>query len=162
MAAFARVDAFDLGEDALLALAKAAPLPGLHEVLVARRDLFTWPLHPAEMERYDAVVFDPPRAGARSQAMALAASQVPLAVAVSCNAESFAHDAAILCGGGYEITRVEPIDQFRHTPHVEIVACFRRRTQNHAGTGGCSVEANLLIGERNCQGRRRRVEPAKR
>jgi 23S rRNA (uracil1939-C5)-methyltransferase len=129
MAAFARVDAFDLEEDALLALAKAAHLPGLHEVLVARRDLFTRPLHPAEMERYDAVVFDPPRAGARSQAIALAASQVPLVVAVSCNAESFAHDAAILCGGGYEITRVEPIDQFRHTPHVEIIACFRRRTQ---------------------------------
>lgn len=162
MAAFARVDAFYLEEDALRALAKAAPLPGLHAVLVARRDLFTWPLHPAEMERYDAVVFDPPRAGARSQAMALATSQVPLVVAVSCNAESFAHDAAILCGGGYEITRVEPIDQFRHTPHVEIVACFRRRTQKPRRNRRLSVEANLLFGERNCQGRRRRVEPAKR
>jgi 23S rRNA (uracil1939-C5)-methyltransferase len=59
--------------------------------------------------------------------MALGAAQVPVIVAVSCNVETFARDAAILCAGGYEITQVEPIDQFRHTPHVEIVASFRRR-----------------------------------
>jgi 23S rRNA (uracil1939-C5)-methyltransferase len=129
LAAFARVDAFDLEEAALLALAKAAHVPGLHEVTAARRDLFTRPLRPEEMERYDAVVFDPPRAGAAQQALALAASQVPVVVAVSCNAESFARDAAILCTGGYETSVVEPIDQFRHTPHVEIIGCFRRRTR---------------------------------
>src|ERR1700732_331826 len=82
-----------------------------------------------ELKRYYAIVFDPPRAGAESQALALGASPVPLVVAVSCNARTFARDAAILCAGGYEITRVEPVDQFRHTPHVEIVAGFRRRTQ---------------------------------
>jgi 23S rRNA (uracil1939-C5)-methyltransferase len=129
MAEFAKVDAFDLEGAALQALAKAAGVKGLHKVTVAQRDLFTRPLRPAELERYDAVVFDPPRAGAEQQAKALAASQVPLIVAVSCNAESFARDAAILCSGGYEICRVEPIDQFRHTPHVEIVAGFRRQTQ---------------------------------
>lgn len=127
LAAFANVDAFDLEEDALQALAKAARADGLREVTAVRRDLFTRPLRPEEMERYGAVVFDPPRAGAENQAKALAASQVPVVVAVSCNPESFARDAAILCAGGYDITQVEPIDQFRHTPHVEIIACFRRR-----------------------------------
>jgi len=71
-------------------------------------------------------VFDPPRAGAEQQARALAASPAPLVVAVSCNAQTFARDAAILRAGGYDIARIEPIDQFRHSPHVEIVGVFRR------------------------------------
>jgi 23S rRNA (uracil1939-C5)-methyltransferase len=129
MAEFATVDAFDLGEAALSALAKAARVKGLRQVAVSPRDLFRRPLGPLELERYDAVVFDPPRAGAESQALVLSASSVPLVVAVSCNAQTFARDAAILCAGGYEIARIEPVDQFRHTPHVEIVAGFRRRTQ---------------------------------
>ena len=129
MAAYAKVDAFDLEEAALQALAKAARVEGFHEVRTERRDLFTRPLRPAEMERYEVAVFDPPRAGAERQAMALGASRVPVIVAVSCNAETFARDAAILSAGGYEIQAVEPIDQFRHTPHVEIVASFRRREQ---------------------------------
>jgi 23S rRNA (uracil1939-C5)-methyltransferase len=128
LAEFANVDAFDLEDAALQALAKAACVNGLHKVTAAQRDLFTRPLRPAELDRYDAIVFDPPRAGAEQQAMALSASLVPLIVAVSCNVDSFARDAAILCSGGYEITAVEPVDQFRHTPHVEIVAGFRRRT----------------------------------
>ncbi len=129
MAEFATVDAFDLEEAALSALAKAARVKGLRQVAVSPRDLFRRPLDPQEVERYDAVVFDPPRAGAEKQALVLSASAVPLVVAVSCNAQTFARDAAILCAGGYEIARVEPVDQFRHTPHVEIVAGFRRRTQ---------------------------------
>jgi len=129
MAEFATVDAFDLEEAALSALAKAACVKGLRQVAVSPRDLFRRPLGPLEVERYDAVVFDPPRAGAEKQALVLSASAVPLVVAVSCNAQTFARDAAILCAGGYEIARVEPVDQFRHTPHVEIVAGFRRRTQ---------------------------------
>jgi 23S rRNA (uracil1939-C5)-methyltransferase len=129
MAEFATVDAFDLEEAALQALVKAACVNGLRQVAVSPRDLFRRPLGPLEVERYDAVVFDPPRAGAESQALALGASKVPLVVAVSCNAQTFARDAAILCAGGYDIARVEPVDQFRHTPHIEIVAGFRRRTQ---------------------------------
>ncbi|MGH6837363.1 MAG: class I SAM-dependent RNA methyltransferase [Methylocella sp.] len=129
MAEFATVDAFDLEEASLQALAKAARMAGLREVAVAPRDLFRRPLLPPELDRYDAVVFDPPRAGAEQQAVALGASSVPRVVAVSCNAQTFARDAAILCAGGYEIARVEPVDQFRHTPHVEIIACLRRRTQ---------------------------------
>ncbi|MGH6810894.1 MAG: class I SAM-dependent RNA methyltransferase [Methylocella sp.] len=129
MAEFATVDAFDLEEASLQALAKAARAAGLRETAVSPRDLFRRPLGPLELDRYDAVVFDPPRAGAEKQALMLSASSVPLVVAVSCNAQTFARDAAILCAGGYEIARVEPVDQFRHTPHVEIVAGFRRRTQ---------------------------------
>jgi 23S rRNA (uracil1939-C5)-methyltransferase len=140
MAEFATVDAFDLDEAALSALAKAARVKGLRQVAVSPRDLFRRPLSPQEVERYDAVVFDPPRAGAEKQALVLSTSPVPLVVAVSCDAETFARDAAILCAGGYEIARVEPVDQFRHTPHVEIVAGFRRRTQGRRKTGGCSVE----------------------
>ncbi len=129
MAEFATVDAFDLEEAALSPLAKAARVKGLRPVAVSPRDLFRRPLGPLEVERYDAVAFDPPRAGAEKQALVLSASPVPIVVAVSCNAQTFAPDAAILCAGGYEMTRVEPVDQFRHTPHVEIVAGFRRRTQ---------------------------------
>ncbi len=126
MAAFAQVHAYDQEDAALAALAKAAHVPGFRDVTVETRDLFRRPLTASELETYDAVVFDPPRAGAEQQALALGKSKVSTVVAVSCNVQSFARDAAILCGGGYEILRVEPVDQFRHSPHVEIVATFRR------------------------------------
>ncbi|MGH6794972.1 MAG: class I SAM-dependent RNA methyltransferase, partial [Methylocella sp.] len=100
MAEFATVDACDLEEAALSALAKAARVKGLRQVAVSPRDLFRHPLGPLELDRYDAVVFDPPRAGAENQAIALSASPVPLVVAVSCDAQTFARDAAILCAGG--------------------------------------------------------------
>ena len=83
---------------------------------------------PAPSSRaFDAVLFDPPRAGAEAQARALAAAGPPLVVAVSCNADSFARDARILIGGGYAIGPVTALDQFRFSPHVEILAAFRRR-----------------------------------
>ncbi|WP_036257767.1 class I SAM-dependent RNA methyltransferase [Methylocapsa aurea] len=126
MAEFAGIHAFDLEEAALGALAKAARIEGLRPVSVEARDLFRRPLAPAELARFEAIVFDPPRAGAEQQARALAASRVPLVVAISCNAQTFARDAAILCSGGYEIARIEPIDQFRHSPHVEIIGVFHR------------------------------------
>ena len=71
-------------------------------------------------------MFDPPRQGAEAQARQLAASKVPLVVAVSCNAATFARDARILADGGYRLTGVTPVDQFRHSAHVEIVARFAR------------------------------------
>ncbi len=126
LAEFARVQAFDFEEPALEALAKASHVEGLRPVSVETRDLFRRPLGPAELAVFDAVVFDPPRAGAEQQARALAGSVVPLVVAVSCNVQTFARDAAILCAGGYELAQVEPIDQFRHSPHVEIIAIFKR------------------------------------
>ena len=71
-------------------------------------------------------MFDPPRAGAQAQAERLAASKVPLVVAVSCNVQTFARDARILIDGGYKLGNVTPVDQFRHTPHIELVARFTR------------------------------------
>jgi 23S rRNA (uracil1939-C5)-methyltransferase len=127
LAEHSRVHSVDFDEAALAALAKAArATPGLQQVTVERRDLFRQPLDAGLLEAFGAVVFDPPRAGAEAQARALAKSSVARIVAVSCNIQSFARDTAILCDGGYEIERVTPIDQFRHSPHVEIVGIFRR------------------------------------
>jgi len=91
-----------------------------------RRDLFEQPLTVKELNRFDAVVFDPPRAGAAAQAGALAASKVPLVVGVSCNPATFARDARILVDGGYRLTRVHPVDQFLWSAHVELVGVFER------------------------------------
>ncbi|CAO3416347.1 class I SAM-dependent RNA methyltransferase [Azospirillum doebereinerae] len=91
-----------------------------------RRDLFETPLTAKELNRFDAVVFDPPRAGAAAQTEALAASRVPLAVGVSCNPATFARDARILVDGGYRLTRVHPVDQFLWSAHVELVGVFER------------------------------------
>lgn len=118
----ARVTAFDADAPAVAALDKAAHAPGLKPVKAETRDLFRRPLVPQELRDYDAVVFDPPRQGAQAQAQKLAASQVPVVVAVSCNAATFARDARILVDGGYRLEGVTPVDQFRHTPHVELVA----------------------------------------
>jgi 23S rRNA (uracil1939-C5)-methyltransferase len=127
LAEFAQVHAVDVAGDALAALTRAArSANGLRPVTIEQRDLFRRPFGPGEAESFDAVLFDPPRAGALLQARALAASSVPLIAAVSCNMQSFARDAAILSKGGYELARVELIDQFRHSPHVEIMALFRR------------------------------------
>jgi 23S rRNA (uracil1939-C5)-methyltransferase len=121
------VSAFDADANAIAALQKAAMgTRGLKPVRAETRDLFRRPLMAAELREYDAIVFDPPRQGAQSQAQQFAASKVPVVVAVSCNAATFARDARILVDGGYRIEDVTPVDQFRHTPHVELVARFSR------------------------------------
>nr|WP_165445858.1 methyltransferase [Bradyrhizobium uaiense] len=123
----ARIAAFDNDAGAIAALQKAAQTtPGLKPLKAEARDLFRRPLMPQELRDYDAVVFDPPRQGAQAQVTQLAASKVPVIVAVSCNAATFARDAKILIDGGYKISDVTPVDQFRHTPHVELVARFAR------------------------------------
>jgi 23S rRNA (uracil1939-C5)-methyltransferase len=127
LAQTARVDACDSEARAIDALRKASQMTkGLKPLKAEVRDLFRRPLLPLELNEFDAVVFDPPRQGALAQAQQLAKSRVPLVVAVSCNAATFARDAKILIEGGYRIGRVVPVDQFRHTPHVELVADFRR------------------------------------
>ena len=127
LAAKAKVNAFDSDAGAVTALQKAATsTPGLKPVRAEPRDLFRRPLMPQELRDYDTVVFDPPRQGAQAQATQLAASKVPVVVAVSCNVMTFARDAKILIDGGYKIEGVTPVDQFRHTPHVELVARFKR------------------------------------
>jgi 23S rRNA (uracil1939-C5)-methyltransferase len=127
LATKSRIAAFDSDAGAVTALQKAAQATaGLKPVKADMRDLFRRPLMPQELRDYDAVVFDPPRQGAVAQVQQLAASKVPVVVSVSCNVATFARDARILLDGGYQIEGVTPIDQFRHTPHVELVARFRR------------------------------------
>jgi 23S rRNA (uracil1939-C5)-methyltransferase len=127
LAAKARIGAFDSNAEAVAALQKAAmATSGLKPIKAEARDLFRRPLMPQQLRDYDAVVFDPPRQGAQAQTSQLAASKIPLVVAVSCNVASFARDARILIDGGYRIESVTPVDQFRHTPHVELVARFRK------------------------------------
>ena len=99
---------------------------GLKRLTATPRDLFRRPLLPEELKGFDAVVFDPPRAGADAQARELAASVVPLVIGISCNPASFARDAATLRDGGYTLERVVPIDQFRWSAHTEVVGVFRR------------------------------------
>jgi 23S rRNA (uracil1939-C5)-methyltransferase len=128
LAAKSRISAFDSDQSAITALQKAAmAASGLKPVKAEARDLFRRPLVPQELRDYDAAVFDPPRQGAQSQAQQLAASKVPVVIAVSCNVATFARDARILTDGGYSLERVTPVDQFRHTPHVELVARLVRK-----------------------------------
>jgi len=127
LAQTAAVLGFDSDKPAVDALASAArDTSGLKPVHAERRDLYHAPLKSGELSRLDAVVFDPPRAGAEAQAAELAHSNVPTIVAVSCDPPSFARDLSILAGGGYRIESITPVDQFRHTAHVEIVAVLRR------------------------------------
>lgn len=122
------IDAFDSDKPAIAALEKAARrTDGLKPVKAQARDLFHRPLLADELKPFDAVVFDPPRAGAEAQARRLAASKVGRLVAVSCSPATFARDATILIAGGYRLTNVTPVDQFRHSAHVELVGLFERR-----------------------------------
>jgi len=122
-----KVSAFDSDAVAVTALQNAVKLTqGLKPIKAEARDLFRRPLMPQELRDYDGVVFDPPRQGAQAQSQQLAASRIALVVAVSCNPATFARDARILIDGGFKIDSITPVDQFRHTPHVELVARFRR------------------------------------
>ena len=124
----AEILAVDGNQPALDALSNAArATAGLRPITTERRDLMRRPLAPEELASFEAVVFDPPRAGAEAQAHALAKCEVPLIISVSCNAQTFARDAAILVGGSYRLERITPVDQFRQSPHVEIVGIFRRK-----------------------------------
>ncbi|MEH3143831.1 MAG: RNA methyltransferase [Methylobacterium frigidaeris] len=127
LAAASTVHAVEGDGAALAALDRAARgTPGLRGVTTERRDLFRRPLLAPELDRFDAVVFDPPRAGAEAQALRIAESKVPVVIGVSCDAATFARDAAVLIRGGYRLESVTPVDQFRHSPHVELVGVFRR------------------------------------
>src|SRR5262249_55438248 len=99
---------------------------GVKPITAMRRDLFRQPLNGPELRGLKGVVFDPPRAGAKAQAEALAASSVPRLAAVSCNPATFARDARTLIDGGYRLIFVQPVDQFVFSPHVELAAGFER------------------------------------
>jgi len=120
-----KVYAAEAARDLVLALQGGGNrLPG--RIFAEHRDLFRRPLTVKEAKRFDAIILDPPRAGARDQVAQLASAQVPLIVYVSCNPASFARDAATLVAGGYAVERVKPVGQFRWSTHVELVATFRR------------------------------------
>lgn len=124
MLARGSVDAFESLGSAVRALEKAR---GAAPLNVYRRDLFRDPLSTADAKRYDALVFDPPRAGAEEQSRALAASSVAKVIGVSCNPITFARDARILADGGYTLEAVKVVDQFTWSHHVELVASFAKR-----------------------------------
>jgi 23S rRNA (uracil1939-C5)-methyltransferase len=127
LAAHPEVDAFEADEAAIGALADAVrTTPQLKPVRAYARDLFRAPLSAKELARYDAVVLNPPRAGAKAQAEALAGSKVPKIVMVSCNPGTCARDLRILVDGGYRMTRIVPVDQFLYSPHIELVARLER------------------------------------
>jgi 23S rRNA (uracil1939-C5)-methyltransferase len=122
-----RVSAADSDAGMIKALERgASTASGLKPVDVQTRDLFRRPFMASELKALDAVVFDPPRQGAEAQARELAKSAVPVVVAVSCDGATFTRDAKILIDGGYKLATVTPVDQFRYSHHVEIVAKFAR------------------------------------
>ena len=121
----ARVTAFDSDRAAIAALGQAVRMTrGLKPVTATVRDLFREPLVAGEIKEFDAVVLDPPRAGAEAQSRQLAKSKVKTVVMVSCDPMTLARDAEILLRGGYAIRAVTPVDQFKWTSHVETVAVF--------------------------------------
>jgi 23S rRNA (uracil1939-C5)-methyltransferase len=116
-----KVYAAEASRDAVLALKRAAPA-----LAVEHRDLYRRPLGSSELKTFDAVVLDPPRAGAEQQAAALAASAVSRIAYVSCNPATFARDAKLLVNGGYQLEWIKPVGQFRWSTHVELAAAFSR------------------------------------
>jgi 23S rRNA (uracil1939-C5)-methyltransferase len=127
LARTARVHAVEGEEKALKALDFAARnTQGLKPVTVEKRDLFRRPLMASEFKVYDAIVFDPPRAGAEAQVKEIARSGVKKIAAVSCNPQTLVRDLRILVDAGYRITSVVPIDQFLWSSHVEVVATLEK------------------------------------
>jgi 23S rRNA (uracil1939-C5)-methyltransferase len=127
LAANSHVHAVESDAAALAALDRAARhAQGIKPVSVERRDLFRRPLMVSELKTYQGLAFDPPRAGAETQAREIAKSVIPRIAAVSCNPVTLARDLEILVAGGYRITSVTPIDQFLWSSHVEVVALLER------------------------------------
>jgi 23S rRNA (uracil1939-C5)-methyltransferase len=121
-----RVLAVEGARDALLSL-KAAAARSQRQLFVDHRDLFRRPLIESELNRFDAILLDPPRAGAKEQIPHLARSTVPRIAYVSCNPATFARDAKSLSDGGYRLDWIVPVGQFRWSTHVELVGAFSRQ-----------------------------------
>ena len=113
--------AAEASRDAAAALKRAAPA-----TTVDHRDLYRRPLDPTELDRFETIMLDPPRAGAAEQVRQLAASAVERVAYVSCNPATFARDARALAESGYRLLWVRPVGQFRWSTHVELAACFTR------------------------------------
>jgi 23S rRNA (uracil1939-C5)-methyltransferase len=115
-----KVHAVEGARDAVLALGAT------RRIAVEHRDLFRRPLATAELNRFDGIVLDPPRAGAKEQVAQIAQSQVARLAYVSCNPATFARDAKVLIDGGYRLDRITPVGQFGWSTHVELAAAFSR------------------------------------
>lgn len=116
-----KVYAAEASRDSIQSLKRAAPV-----IAVEHRDLYRRPLDVGELNAVDAVILDPPRAGAEQQVGALSGSAVRRIAYVSCNPATFARDAKLLVDGGYRLAWVRPVGQFRWSTHVELAACFSR------------------------------------
>lgn len=122
----AKVYAAEAARDPIMAL-KGAAAQARRLVFADHRDLFRRPVTSAVLDKFEAVVIDPPRAGAREQAAEIAKSRAPVVAFVSCNPNTFARDAEILCEGGYTLDWIQPVGQFRWSTHVELAAKFSRQ-----------------------------------
>ena len=123
----ASVHAVESNAPAVAALQRALrETQGLKPLSVEARDLFRRPLTGLDLLKFDAIVLDPPRAGAEAQMRVIATSAVPLVVSVSCHLGTFVRDAELLVRGGYRLVSVTPVDHFRHSSHVELVGVFER------------------------------------
>jgi 23S rRNA (uracil1939-C5)-methyltransferase len=120
-----KVYAGEADREAILGLKTAASRAG-RTIFTEHRDLFRRPLSSDELNKFQAVILDPPRAGAKEQVQELAASQVNDIAYVSCNPASFARDAKALVTAGYRLQRIWPIGQFRWSTHIELVGQFSR------------------------------------
>ncbi len=132
LARSASIAAFDSDRGAIDALKRAGAAAqggsqSINPLRAEARDLFERPLSAKELKAFDAVIFDPPRAGAERQAAEIAKSSVPLVVGVSCNPHTFARDAGLLAAGGYRLLEVTPVDQFVYSAHIELTGVFAKR-----------------------------------
>lgn len=118
------VYAADIDKAAIGNLSKAAQRAGLNKLNTEQRNLMRKPVPADLLSGGEVVIFDPPRAGAKAQAIEIGASQVPVVIAVSCNPGTFARDARILADCGYRLTHLRPVDQFLWSPHLELAARF--------------------------------------
>jgi 23S rRNA (uracil1939-C5)-methyltransferase len=127
LAEAAQVLAADASEAAIAALKAAmGSAPGLKPIMAEARDLFRRPVSAEELKRCEAIVFDPPRAGAEAQVPEIGRSKAAVVAGVSCNPATFARDARVLIDAGFRLERVTPVDQFLWSPHIELVGIFRR------------------------------------
>jgi len=113
--------AAEASRDTAAALKRSAPVMD-----VEHRDLYRAPLDPKELKRFEAVILDPPRAGAEEQVALLARSAVQRIAYVSCNPATFGRDAKMLVADGYRLAWVRPVGQFRWSTQVELASCFTR------------------------------------
>ncbi|MCA3598243.1 MAG: class I SAM-dependent RNA methyltransferase [Methylobacterium sp.] len=127
LARHVKVSAIDSDKGAIEALSRSIRAnPGGKPLVAEARDLFRRPFFAPDLKPFDAVLMDPPRQGAEAQARELAKSKVAKVVSISCDPESFARDARILVDGGFRLEPVTPVDQFRYSAHVEVMAVFAR------------------------------------